>query len=49
MTIFTSGGAGYGDPRLRQRERVLRDVEQGVISSATARDIYGNVGQLAAD
>ena len=41
VVVSTSGGAGYGDPRGRARERVADDVEQGVVSAQTARDVYG--------
>jgi len=41
VVISTSGGAGYGDPLLREPESVARDVEQGVISERTARGVYG--------
>jgi N-methylhydantoinase B len=37
------GGGGYGDPRRREPERVLRDVREGLVSVARARDIYGVV------
>jgi N-methylhydantoinase B len=47
VIVSTSGGAGYGDPRLRARAEVLHDVEQGVISPATARDVYGQDSQAA--
>jgi N-methylhydantoinase B len=36
-------GGGYGDPLLRDPERVAVDVARGVVSSAAARDIYGVV------
>ncbi|MEJ7667714.1 MAG: hydantoinase B/oxoprolinase family protein [Casimicrobiaceae bacterium] len=49
VKISTSGGAGYGDPRLRRRERVESDVEQGVVSLAEAREIYGFQAARAAD
>lgn len=49
VTISTSGGAGYGDPRLRRRESVRHDVEQGVISLDAARAIYGYQDARAAD
>ena len=49
VIVSTSGGAGYGDPRLRSRARVLHDVEQGVISPATASSVYGCQDSLAAD
>ena len=41
VVIATSGGAGYGDPRARDRQLVASDVEQGVISAAVAREVYG--------
>ena len=34
------GGGGYGDPRLRDRERLLEDVSDGIVSPRAARDIY---------
>lgn len=36
-----SGGGGYGDPRLRDQADVRADLEDGLISAATARDVYG--------
>jgi N-methylhydantoinase B len=38
---ITSGGGGQGDPRLRDRDLVRRDLREGRISPAAARDIYG--------
>ncbi len=38
----TSGG-GVGDPLEREVERVARDVEDGYVSRARARDVYGVV------
>lgn len=35
------GGAGYGDPRHRPPEAVLRDVRDGVVSNDEARRSYG--------
>jgi len=35
------GGGGYGDPLTRPREKVLREVRNGVISPARARTDYG--------
>ena len=35
------GGGGWGDPRERAPERVLRDLRDGIISEETARDVYG--------
>jgi len=36
-----ASGGGYGDPLEREPQRVLRDVEDGVVSRQEARDIYG--------
>jgi N-methylhydantoinase B len=41
------GGGGYGDPLLRDPERVANDVQRGAVSQASAADIYGVV--IAAD
>ena len=39
LSMFVSGGGGFGDPRERDPERVARDVEQGMVSiEAAARD-----------
>jgi N-methylhydantoinase B len=38
-----SSGGGYGDPLQREPERVLNDVESGIVSIAEAREIYGVV------
>lgn len=35
------GGGGYGDPFLRSVEKVLRDVKNGIVSTAGARENYG--------
>jgi N-methylhydantoinase B len=37
------GGGGYGDPLLREPERVLRDLKDGLISEDAAHDLYGLV------
>lgn len=37
----TSGGGGFGDPRERPREAVLRDVADGAVSRAAAASLYG--------
>ena len=39
----TQGAGGYGDPLDRDPARVVWDVRQGLISDATARDVYGVV------
>jgi N-methylhydantoinase B len=36
-----ASGGGYGDPLERDPERVLRDVEDGIVSRQEARDVYG--------
>lgn len=41
--VIASGGGGFGDPHLRDVERVLRDVREGVVSIEAARDVYGVV------
>ena len=38
-----SSGGGYGDPLEREPERVLNDVEDGIVSQEEAREIYGVV------
>ncbi len=38
-----SSGGGYGDPLEREPERVLNDVENGIVSRAEAGEIYGVV------
>ena len=41
VAIITPGAGGYGDPRERDRALVRRDLDEGVISDAVARDAYG--------
>jgi N-methylhydantoinase B/oxoprolinase/acetone carboxylase alpha subunit len=36
-----ASGGGYGDPLEREPQRVLRDVEDGIVSRQEARNIYG--------
>lgn len=38
--VETPGGGGYGDPKRRQPARVARDVNEGYVTAAAARDIY---------
>jgi N-methylhydantoinase B len=40
ISYRTCGGGGYGPPRERSPERVLRDVREGKISAARAREVY---------
>jgi len=39
--LVTGSGGGWGDPRRRPREKVLRDVEGGYITAEAARTVYG--------
>ncbi len=40
ISVRTCGGGGYGPPEQREPEAVLRDVRQGKVSAARAREIY---------
>ena len=41
MLSIACGGGGYGNPKARDPERVLHDVEEGLVSRKRARKIYG--------
>lgn len=41
LTLFTGGGAGYGDPADRNRELIRNDVEAGLLSADMADRAYG--------
>jgi N-methylhydantoinase B len=41
---MAGGGGGYGDPTLRDRELLRREVRDGVISDEKAREVYGFEG-----
>lgn len=41
ITTRTGGGGGYGDPKERRRDLVVRDLQDGFISEEAARTIYG--------
>lgn len=41
VRMAQAGGGGYGDPRTRPVEEVLRDVEEGYVSPEAARTHYG--------
>ena len=41
LSMQTAAGGGYGDPRLRDPERVLADVRAGLVSIRAARELYG--------
>ncbi|MCI8549074.1 MAG: hydantoinase B/oxoprolinase family protein [Lachnospiraceae bacterium] len=40
VTLVSAGGGGYGDPKLREPERVARDYEEGKISLETWKACY---------
>ena len=41
VSLRTCGGGGYGPPEARDPELVLRDVRNGKVSPARAKEIYG--------
>jgi N-methylhydantoinase B len=41
LSVITPGAGGYGDPRERPRELVLRDLQEEKISVQAAKEIYG--------
>lgn len=41
IAIDSAGGAGYGDPQLRSKERIVHDLDEGFISKESASDRYG--------
>jgi N-methylhydantoinase B len=41
VSIRTCGGGGYGSPTDRDPARVERDVREGKVSRARAREVYG--------
>lgn len=41
ITIETAGGGGYGDPRLRSKNKVLEDIENEIITRKKALNDYG--------
>lgn len=41
VIVETGGGGGYGDPSMRQAEKVVQDVERGYISAESAKAKYG--------
>jgi N-methylhydantoinase B len=43
IELRAMGAAGYGDPLTRDPERVARDVRDGYVSAAAARETYGVV------
>ncbi|MDA7989117.1 MAG: hydantoinase B/oxoprolinase family protein [Pirellulales bacterium] len=41
VRVVTGNGGGFGSPRARSREAVLRDVRDGLIDRARAEEVYG--------
>jgi N-methylhydantoinase B len=41
VRTMTGGGGGFGDPKSRDRDAVAADINTGVISEETAKEIYG--------
>jgi N-methylhydantoinase B len=41
MRIVEAGGAGYGDPKARDRTAVASDVQNGFVSPRDAEKSYG--------
>jgi len=44
--IITPGAGGYGPPKERDGAAVARDIAEGVIDAATAREVYGAEQQI---
>lgn len=44
LTVRSSGGGGWGDPKKRSRELVAADVRAGIVSQEAARTVYGYDG-----
>jgi N-methylhydantoinase B len=44
VRLAMPGGGGYGDPRLRSREQVARDIAEGFVTPEAAREDYGYAG-----
>lgn len=41
VTIMTAGGGGYGDPRARDEQAIIRDIQNGYLTAGVAKDAYG--------
>ena len=41
IRVVTPGAGGYGDPKKRPAEKVLKDVIEGKVSVQAAREQYG--------
>jgi 5-oxoprolinase (ATP-hydrolysing) len=47
VEICVSGGAGYGDPSERSRQRLNDDIADGYVSAKAAAEIYGGAARTA--
>jgi N-methylhydantoinase B len=43
VEVWSAGGGGYGNPLEREPQRVLEDVQSGILSPGRAREVYGVV------
>ena len=43
LYVRSDGGGGYGDPLMREPEKIARDVREGNVSEGVGRDVYGVV------
>ena len=41
FTMRDAGGGGFGEPADRPRAKVVADVDEGLVSAAVAREVYG--------
>ena len=41
VMLDAPGGGGFGDPLERDRDAVARDLEEGIVSTGAARELYG--------
>ena len=46
VRIRTGNGAGFGDPRLRDRQAIRDDIKNGYLTPARAREVYGFEGRF---
>jgi len=43
LYVRSDGGGGYGDPLMREPEKIARDVREGNVSQGVGREVYGVV------
>jgi N-methylhydantoinase B len=48
VTIETSGGGGFGDPKRRAPARLARDLSEGLVTPEKAAELYGTSEEVAA-